>query len=75
MNDRLKHHLDYVYRMKSRGHPVRFYSTPCCAKRIEDIVPAVADIVWDSLAECPFCGEMYMKIARHDGITALVPED
>lgn len=43
------------------------YNCPSCKKELESIIPENDDI-FDSLATCPYCGEVSMKIAHSDKI-------
>lgn len=55
-----------------RGHR-RQLKTPCCGKRLT--VPAPRDPAeqWDSLATCPYCAELFMKVVNHKAAVGRVP--
>lgn len=71
--DLLEMHTAYIARCKADGDPTLTYNTPCCGQQLEDRVPSKADWKWDSLVSCPFCGALFMKVARHDGIAGHIP--
>lgn len=68
----LERHTEYIARCKTNGAPTRIYSVPCCGKALEDRVPPAGE-QWDALVTCPYCGEMFMKVAHHDLITGHIP--
>jgi hypothetical protein len=68
-NGSLKQHADYIARIKAKGHRTLAYTVPCCGGAMEDLA-APAGQVWDSLASCPYCGTLYMKVTSADAIEA-----
>lgn len=55
----LQRHLDYMARYKGHRQPL---VTPCCQFDLVVSAPTDAGDQWDSLVECPNCGEMFMKV-------------
>lgn len=69
----LEAHTQFVATCKEQGLPIKSYSTPCCVQQLEDRVPPESQPQWDSLVSCPFCRALFLKVARHDGITGHIP--
>jgi hypothetical protein len=66
-------HGEYIAKAKAKGMKTLTFRTPCCEKDVEDRA-APAGEKWDTLATCPHCGAMYMKISTAEAITAEVVE-
>lgn len=58
-------YMKYMRRWKKCGKPIHVLETPCCVEKLEVPAPSSAQ-QWDSLVECPFCGQMFMKIVTQD---------
>lgn len=56
----------YIARLKKSGAKLSAYFCPHCAKEIEALVPPRGDR-YDSMVECPHCGEMHFKIVDDRG--------
>lgn len=65
-------HDAYIAGVKARGEPTLTYQTPCCGNVMEDRA-APPGAVWDTLATCPHCGRLYMKITTAECITGSIP--
>jgi hypothetical protein len=63
----------YNERLRAKGVTLLPYVVPCCGSTLESRA-AEAGGRWDTLATCPECGGLYMKISTADKIEALVPE-
>lgn len=69
----LEKHNAYIARCKANGAPTQTYNTPCCSRELEDRVPPEGEGPWDSLVTCPYCGDLFWKVAHHDGIAGHIP--
>ena len=65
-------HDAYNTRLKARGVALLTYTVPCCGGQLEGR-PASPGEVWDTLATCPLCGALYVKISTAEAIAALAP--
>jgi hypothetical protein len=68
-----RQHEEYNMRLEIDGHKLLKYRVPCCGALLKSRA-ANAGETWGTLATCPDCGEMYMKISTATEIRALVPE-
>lgn len=72
--NRLAKYEAYFARLKKNGDKLSAYRCPYCTKEIETLVPPRGD-QYDSLVECPHCGEIHFKVVDdrgHVGTTKLV---
>lgn len=46
---------------------------PCCGQELEVQAPSEPGEVWDSMIECPYCGEHSFKVVTHDKAIARIP--
>jgi hypothetical protein len=66
----MSEYFDYIAKWKSSGGRTLFLTTPCCEKKIEVGAPMDTESVWDSVMECPHCGELMFKIVTYSEATA-----
>lgn len=62
-------HDEFIAKVKAAGKKTLIYTAPCCGKSIEDPAAPKGDW-WDTLATCPHCNEIYMKVSTSTSITA-----
>ena len=67
-----KAHQEHINNLKSKGVPVSAYEVACCGSVIETQTNTTLRD-WDTLADCPVCGESYIKItlAESKGVLAV----
>lgn len=63
---------DWTNKLKAKGIKFVPYKVPCCGGQLESRLASKGD-VWDTLATCPHCGGLYMKITTSKKVTALKP--
>lgn len=51
----------YIARLKKRGDKLASYRCPHCREQIEAPAPPRGQ-KWDSMVECPHCGNLHFKI-------------
>jgi hypothetical protein len=68
----LAQHNKYMTGYKTAGGASRTLTTPCCASELEVPVPKSVHEQWDSLMVCPFCGQLFMKVAWHDKVEGII---
>lgn len=64
-------HEAYIAKVRAGGSKTAFYSTPCCRKELEDRLGEKGR-VWDTLAVCPYCGTVYLKVITATRIRGLI---
>jgi len=69
----LQRHAEFISRLRANGVRTLRYRTPCCGQEIEDRAANKGE-VWDTLATCPHCKAMYVKVSRSTRINAVLPE-
>jgi Zn finger protein HypA/HybF involved in hydrogenase expression len=67
-------HDEYIEKCRAAGAKLTAYRAPCCGGLLEARV-APRGQVWDTMAQCPHCGGLYLKITKGDRVTAVVPEE
>lgn len=65
-------HEEYIAKVKANGGKTLTFKAPCCGKEIEDRA-GVEGETWDTLASCPHCGALYVKITTATEITGSIP--
>lgn len=65
-----KDHDEYIARLKADGTQLLVYRVPCCNGELESRA-APTGAKWDTLATCPHCGTLYMKITTSWEVRAL----
>lgn len=66
-------HEAYNDRLKAKGVQMLTCILPCCGGTLESRVGEPGR-QWDTLATCPECGELFMKITTGTNLVALIPE-
>lgn len=66
-------HDDYNARLQAKGITLRPYRAPCCGAVLWSRVANTGER-WDTLATCPECGELYIKISTDAAILGLRPD-
>lgn len=69
----LEQHNAFIARVKGNGGSTLTFTAPCCGKEIEDRV-GVEGETWDTLATCPHCKTLYMKVTTATEIVGSIPE-
>ncbi|CNI27128.1 hypothetical protein N0H69_12470 [Yersinia alsatica] len=69
MGKLLDDHNKYVAQAKAKGVNFITLSCPICNKEIETR-RGIDNTVWDSLATCPYCESIYLKITDGGKATA-----
>jgi|TARA_Y100001951_G_C11294393_1_gene274509 Zn finger protein HypA/HybF involved in hydrogenase expression len=69
----MQRYTEYNDRLKAQGIKLIAFECPACKQAIET-QPAPKGDVWDSLAECPHCNVMYMKITQGKKARGLIPQ-
>lgn len=64
---------EYNARLKAKGIAMLAYRSACCSKTLESRAAPVGQR-WDTLATCPECGALYMKVTTESRVQALIPE-
>ena len=72
--DLKRKHDEYNARLRANGTKLLPYVVPCCGATLEGRENTEGGR-WTTLATCPECGSLYMKITTAEGITALVPPE
>lgn len=70
----LKRYTEYNDRLKAKGATLITFACPACAKDIETL-PAPKGEYWDTLAQCPHCEKLYMKITEGKTARGEFPQD
>jgi Zn finger protein HypA/HybF involved in hydrogenase expression len=70
----LNRYTEYNDRLKAKGAKLIKFGCPACAKDIETL-PAPKDEYWDTLAQCPHCEALYMKITEGNTARGEIPQD
>ena len=65
---------EYNARLRAKGIKLLPYVVPCCGATLESRENTEGGR-WTTLARCPECGGLYMKITTTEGVTALVPDE
>lgn len=65
---------EYFARMRDQGRKLVAYHAPCCKGLLETLA-APRGQVWDTMAQCPHCGGMYLKITKGAKVEAFVPAE
>jgi hypothetical protein len=65
---------EYNARLRAQGIKLLPYVVPCCGATLESRENTEGGR-WTTLATCPECGALYMKITTAEGVTALVPDE
>lgn len=68
-----RQHDEYNIRLMIAGVKLLKYRVPCCGAQQESRAAGPGE-TWSSMAVCPDCGSMYMKISTAAEIRALEPE-
>lgn len=71
MGKLLDDHRKYVVQAKAKGTKFITVNCPTCNKGIETR-RGIDNTVWDSLATCPYCESIYLKITDGGKVTAEV---
>lgn len=66
-------HEAYISSIKAKGEPTTVYQLPCCGNELEERA-APAGEKWDTLAICPHCGAVYMKMTTGSHIVGQLLE-
>ena len=69
----MQRYTEYNDRLKAQGIKLIAFECPACKQSIET-QPAPKGDVWDSLAECPQCNAMYMKITQGKKARGLITQ-
>ena len=69
MSTLLESHNAHIEKIKAAGKPVLSNLVPCCNREIETPAPDAGD-EWDTLATCPHCNELHMKVVTSTTVTA-----
>ena len=65
-------HAEFIARCKQQGARVLTFDCPACEKQIE--TPAAPkDDSWNSMAICPHCHELYMKLVTDKTAEGRIP--
>jgi len=64
---------EYNERLRAKGVTLLPYVVPCCGATLESR-DNTSGGRWTTMAQCPECGGMYMKITTAGKVEALVPE-
>lgn len=72
-NDLMLQYTAHNETLKAQGVKLVQFSCPTCAKSI-DTRPAPKGERWDSLAICPHCEAMYMKITDGKKAFGVIPD-
>ena len=70
----LKRYTEYNDRLKAKGAKMIKFNCPMCAKDIETL-PAPKGEFWDTLAQCPHCEALYIKITEGKTARGELPKD
>lgn len=65
-------YTEYNDRLKAQGVKMTKFSCPSCAREIETQAAPKGER-WDTLANCPHCDAMYMKITDGKKAFGLIP--
>ncbi|MBN8885936.1 MAG: hypothetical protein J0I77_09470 [Rudaea sp.] len=69
----LQKHEEFISRLRANGVRILRYQVPCCGKELEDRAANKGE-VWDTLATCPHCKALYLKISKSSEIVAMLAE-
>lgn len=70
----MKRYTEYNDRLKAKGATLIKFACPACTKDIETL-PAPKGEFWDTLAQCPHCEALYMKITEGKTARGEIPQD
>ena len=63
MSELQQKYQEYIDKLEARGMAVAIYACPDCKEEIKTQA-APADEYWDTLATCPHCEGMHLKITN-----------
>lgn len=66
-------HDAFIARYKAQGGQVLALDCPACAEKIETPAAPKGEN-WDSLANCPHCHALYMKLVTHEAAEGRIPQ-
>lgn len=67
-------HEEFIAKIKANGGNTLTFVAPCCSQEIEDRAGNKGE-TWDTLATCPHCGTLYMKVTTEHEIVGSIPAD
>lgn len=67
-------HEEFIAKIKANGCKTLTFVAPCCGKAIEDRAGNDGE-TWDTLATCPHCGVLYMKVTTEHKIVGSIPAE
>lgn len=68
-----REHYAYMAEVRKSDAKITKYRAPCCGVLIETL-QASRGQVWDTMARCPECGRMHIKITRGAKAYGFIPE-
>ena len=66
-------HDDYIAGLIKAGMRVLTYRAPCCGSEVAT-AKGQRGQVWDTIARCPECGRMHVKITKGAKAYGFIPE-
>lgn len=71
----LQRYEAFWQRAEAEGVDVILYPCPRCQQPLKTGRPPMDDDPWDSQFRCPYCGELFTRVAYHNGqVKTLAPE-
>lgn len=67
-------HDAYNAKLRANGITLLSYRVPCCKATLESRAANPGE-TWDTLATCPECGALYIKISTDNEVKALIPDE
>lgn len=65
--------MQYAAFMSGWTGNVRNLETPCCGNSLSVRAPGDSTEQWDSLVDCPYCGQMFMKVVTSTAAEGRIP--